>query len=270
MKRASPAPAVLSLLAATWCVAPFAWQVLTALRPEGEITKLGLPSRLSLASFATALRDQPVPRALLNSLLVAGATTLVALALGALAAFALARLRVPGRGLFLAAALSISMFPPIAIVGPIYVALRSIGLLDHWAGLVLPYATFALPLAIFLLTRTFEEIPRDLFRAARVDGCGPLQALVRVHLPLAAPGLATTALLVFVAAWNELLFALTFLSSPDARTVPVAIALFSAEHKEPWGAIAAASTVATLPLVVLALIFQRKIVAGLTAGAVKG
>ncbi len=260
----------LSILAALFCVGPFAWLVLTALRPEGERTRLGVPSSLSLTSFVTAVRDQPLPRALLHSLLVASLTTVLSVFLGALAAFAIARLRVRFGKLVLAAALSISMFPPIATVGPLYVVLRSLGLLDSPLGLVLPYASFSLPLAIFLLTRTFEDIPDDLFRAARVDGCSPLGALYRVYLPLAAPGIATTALLVFVAAWNELLFALTFLSTPERRTAPVAIALFASGQVEPWGEIAAASALATVPLVILALVFQRRIVSGLTAGAVKG
>jgi multiple sugar transport system permease protein len=257
-------------LAALFCVAPFAWLVITALRPESELTHLGPPSRVTLENFHSALRDQPLPRALLNGFLVSASTTVLAILLGSLAAFALARLRPPGRALILAGALAVSMFPPIATVGPLYVLLRSLGLLDHWVGLILPYTTFSLPLAIFLLTRAFEDIPEELWRAARVDGCSPLQALVRVHLPLAAPAIATTALLVFIAAWNELLFAITFLSSPERRTTPVAIALFTSEHAEPWAQIAAASAIATLPLVLVALIFQRRIVSGLTAGAVKG
>jgi multiple sugar transport system permease protein len=258
--------AISATLAALFCVAPFAWLVLAGLHTAGD-PLTGAPTAENLVRV---LRDQPIPRALLNSLVVAGTTTLVALVLGTIAAFALARLRPPGKGLVLAAVLAISMFPPIATVGPLYVILRALGLLDRPLGLVVPYATFALPLAIWLLVRTFEEIPDELDRAAKIDGCGPIQTLLRVHLPLAAPGLATAGLLVFVAAWNELLFALTFVSTPERRPVPVAIALFAAEHEEPWGEIAAASALATVPLVVLALIFQRRIVAGLTAGAVKG
>jgi len=257
-------------LAAFFCAAPFLWLVLTALRPEAELTRLGPPSHLSSTAFVRVIREQPLPRAMLNGFLVSACTTVLAIALGSLAAFSLARLRPPGRSVILAGALAVSMFPPIATVGPLYELLSRLGLLDHWAGLVLPYTTFALPLAIFLLTRAFEDIPEELFRAARVDGCSPLSALVRVHLPLAAPSIATAALLVFIAAWNELLYALTFLSTPERRTAPVAIAMLSSEHAEPWGEIAAASTLATLPLVVLALIFQRRIVSGLTAGAVKG
>lgn len=259
-----------ALLAATFCVAPFLWLVLTALRPEAELTRIGPPSRLSLLAFSRALREHPLPRALLNGFLVSTCTTVLAVGLGALAAFSLARLRPPGRSVILAGALAVSMFPPIATVGPLYALLGRLGLLDHWAGLIIPYTTFSLPLAMFLLTRAFEEIPEELWSAARVDGCSPLQALFRIYLPLAAPAIATSALLVFIAAWNELLYALTFLSTPNHRTVPAAIAMFAPEHAEPWGEIAAASTIATLPLVILALIFQRRIVSGLTAGAVKG
>jgi multiple sugar transport system permease protein len=162
------------------------------------------------------------------------------------------------------------MFPPIATVSPIYLALRDVGLLDTTAGLVIPHTTFALPLSLWILTGFFREIPDELYRAARVDGCSPFRAFRKVMLPLAMPGLATTAILVFISSWNEFLYALTFTSSPERRTVPVAISLFAGEHAEPWGEIAAASVIATLPLVAFTLAFQRRIVAGLTGGAVKG
>jgi multiple sugar transport system permease protein len=161
------------------------------------------------------------------------------------------------------------MFPPIATVGPLYLVLRSVGLRDSLAGLVLPYTTFALPLTLWLLTSFFQELPDELYRAARVDGCTPWQAFLRIFLPLSWPALATSAILVFIFSWNELLYALTLLSTPAKRTIPVAIALFAGEHVEPWGQIAAASVVATLPLAILTLLFQRRIVSGLTAGAVK-
>jgi multiple sugar transport system permease protein len=259
-----------AIAAATFCVGPFLWLVITSLRPEGEITSLGLPSSISLASYAGAFQGRPFGRVLLNSLAVAASTTLLCLAIGGAAAFALAKLAVRGRRLLLGAALAVSMFPPIATVSPLYLVIRALGLRDQLAGLVLPYTTFALPLTIWILHGFFHEIPDELYRAARVDGCSPLQALRRVLLPLAAPGLATTAILVFIASWNEFLYALTFTSSPEKRTVPVAVSLFAGEHKEPWGEIAAASVIATLPLVAVTLLFQRRIVRGLTAGAVKG
>jgi multiple sugar transport system permease protein len=255
--------------AVTFCVGPFVWQALTSIRPEGELTSTGLPSSISLASYAGAFRGRPFGRVLLNSFLVAGTTTVFCIAVGASAAFALAKLELRGKKLLLGAALAVSMFPPIATVSPLFLIIRALGLRDQLAGLVLPYTTFALPMTLWILTGFFRDIPDELYRAARIDGCSPFQAFRRVLLPLAAPGIAATAILVFIFAYNEFLYALTFTSSPEKRTVPVAISLFSAEHKEPWGEIAAASIIATLPLVVVTLLFQRRIVSGLTAGGVK-
>ncbi|MBS1150041.1 MAG: Maltose/maltodextrin transporter, permease protein MalG [Myxococcaceae bacterium] len=256
--------------ALTFCVGPFLWQVLTSLRPETEQTRLALPTRPTLQAYAEVFEGRAFAQVMLNSFAVASLTTLLCLAIGALAAFALARLPVPGRGALLAAALGASMFPPIATVGPLFLLIRALGLRDQLAGLVLPYATFALPLTLWVLTAHFRQLPPDLYRAARIDGCTPFAAFWRVLLPLAAPGLVTTGLLVFIFSWNEFLYALTFTSSPEHRTVPVAIALFASEHAEPWAQIAAASVIVTLPLVILTLAFQRRLVSGLTAGAVKG
>lgn len=259
--------AVAALL--TFLLGPFLWQGLTSLTPEAELGGRGWPSHLTWRAWAGALAREDFLWSLFNSLVVAAATTCLCLLCGAPAAFALARLPVPGRGLLLGGALAVSMFPPIAVVSPLYLVLQQMGLLDTRAGLVLPYATFALPLTLWLLTSFFRQIPSELYRAARVDGCTPFQAFRWVLLPVSGPGLATTALLVFVFAWNEFLFALSFIHSPGRRTVPVAISLFAAEHAEPWAEIAAASVIATLPLLVLTVLFQRRIVAGLTAGAVK-
>lgn len=268
MKRAGLVFAATAVL--TFCLGPFLWQVVTSLRPEGELHRISLPSTWTLAHYRAVFAGRPFVGALLNSALVASATTLLAITVGSLAAFAVTRLRFRGRNLVLVFALGVSMFPPIATVSPLYLALRALGLRDTLAGLVLPYTTFSLPLALWLLTTFFREIPDELYQAARVDGCSAFQAFRRVLLPLAAPGLATTAILVFIFAWNEFLYALTFISSPAKRTVPVAIALFAGEHQEPWGEIAAASVIATLPLILATVLFQRRIVAGLTAGAVKG
>jgi multiple sugar transport system permease protein len=253
-----------------FCVGPFAWQILTSLRPESELTRVALPSSVSLRSYAGAFEGRPFGRVIFNTALVASATTVLCLAIGSLAAFALAKMPFRGKKLLLGLALMVSMFPPIATVSPLYLVIRALGLRDQLPGLVLPYATFALPLTLWILTGFFRDIPDELYRAARLDGCSPFQAFTKVLLPLAVPGLATTGILVFISAWNEFLYALTFTSSPHKRTIPVAISLFAAEHKEPWGEIAAASVIATLPLIVVTLLFQRKIVAGLTAGAVKG
>jgi len=248
---------------------PFGWLVLTSLWPDAELAR-PLPSHLTLESYRAALAGGGLARAVLNSLAVGVTTTVLAVALAAPAAFAIAVLELPGRRALLAVALAISMFPPIATASPLYVALRAVGLLDTLPGLVLPYASFSLPLALWLLTATFRDLPPDLYRAAHVDGCGPATALRRVLLPVAAPGLATSALLVFVFAWNELLYAITFISTPSRRTVPVALALFAGEYRDPWVVLAAASTLATVPVVLVAVVFQRRVVAGLTAGAVKG
>jgi multiple sugar transport system permease protein len=256
-------------LAVAFCLGPFAWQILASVRPESELTKLGLPSAFSLASYAGAFEGRPFARVLVNSFAVASATTVVSLALGAPAAFALAKLPFRGRNLLLGVALAISMFPPIATVSPLYLVIRALGLRDELAGLVLPYTTFALPMTLWILTGFFRDLPDQLYEAARIDGCTPWQAFQKVLLPMVGPGIATAAILVFIFAYNEFLYALTFISSPEKRTIPVAISLFTSEHKEPWGEIAAASVIAVLPLVVVALVFQRKIVAGLTAGAVK-
>jgi len=261
MKRALPTAAVL-----VFFVGPLAWQLLTSLWPEPELAR-SLPTSLTSANYAGL--GATFARAVLNSLVVAAGTTALCLAVGASAAFAIAKLEFRGRSLLLGGALAISMFPPIATVSPLYLALRAVGLRDTLAGLVVPYATFALPLTLWLLTSFFRELPDEIYRAALVDGCTPWQAFVRVFLPLSWPALATCAILVFIFSWNELLYALSFISTPSKRTIPVAIALFAGEHVEPWGQIAAASVVATVPLAVLTLLFQRRIVAGLTAGAVK-
>jgi multiple sugar transport system permease protein len=167
-------------------------------------------------------------------------------------------------------ALAISMFPPIATLGPLYLLIRELGLRDHLAGLVLTYTTFALPLALWIMTGFFRDVPDELYESARIDGCTPFQALRWIFFPLAMPGIATAAILVFIFAYNEFLYALTFTSSPDKRTIPVAISLLATGHEEPWGEMAAVSVVAVLPLVAAALVFQRHIVSGLTRGAVKG
>lgn len=257
-------------LALVFFLGPFVWLVLTSVRPEGQLTEVSLPSALSFASYEAAFHGRPFARVLLNSLVVASVTTLFCLAVASLAAFALAKLELRGKGALLSASLAVSMFPPIATVSPLYLALKEVRLLDTPLGLVIPHTTFALPLALWVLTGFFREIPDELYRAARVDGCTPLSAFRKIMLPLAMPGVATTAILVFIFSWNEFLYALTFTSSPAHRTVPVAISLFAGEHAEPWGEIAAASVIATLPLVLFTLAFQRRIVAGLTQGAVKG
>jgi multiple sugar transport system permease protein len=262
----------------TWCAVvavlgfstgPLVAQVVTSLRPEQALLGGAAPTAWSLDNYRGALEGRSLGRALFNSLAVAGATTLLCLAIGSLASFALAKLRFRGKGLWLGGALAISMFPPIATVSALYLVIRALGLRDTLAALVLSYVTFAMPLTLFVLTRFFREIPDAVYEAARVDGCNPAQAWWHVGLPLAAPGIASTAILVFIFSYNEFLYALTFTSSPEMRTVPVAISLFASNRVEPWGEIAAASVMAAVPLVLVAVMFQRRIVTALTQGAVK-
>ncbi len=207
-----------------------------------------------------------------NSIGIALIATLISIVLGAMAAYALARLDFPGKTLILSVALAIAMFPPISVVGPLFDLWRNIGLFDTWPGLIIPYMTFTLPLAIYTLSAFFREIPWELEQAAQIDGATPFQAFRQVIVPLAAPGTFTAAILVFIFAWNDFIFAITLTSTERARTVPAGLAFFSGESQFslPIGSIAAAAVIVTIPIIIMVLIFQRRIVAGLTAGAVKG
>ncbi|MBI3995559.1 MAG: carbohydrate ABC transporter permease [Nitrospirae bacterium] len=255
-----------------FCLGPAVWQAVTSLKPETELIRLPpiLPSHPTLDHYVTVLRDRSFLRMIVNSLIVASAVTGISLAVGSVAAFALAWLGFKGKGIVLGIALAISMFPPIAAVSPLYLAVRALGLRDTWWVLIALHTAFALPLTLWILTSFFREIPEELYRAARLDGCGPLQAFFKILLPLASPGLAAAALVAFIFSWNEFLFALTFTTTESSRTVPVGIALFPGLHEIPYGDIAAASLAATSPVIVLTLLFQRRIVEGLTAGATKG
>jgi multiple sugar transport system permease protein len=257
---------------AAWCLAPFLWQLVTSVKPADEILSLPplLPSRVSLEHYAAVLGDGSFLRLMANSSIVAAGTTLLALGAGAAAAFALSILRIRHRSLILTVAVAVSMFPPIATVSPLFLLLSGLGLRDTLLALVVTYTTFCLPLAVWLLANFFDALPREVYVAARVDGCTAFGALWRVVLPLAAPGLVAAGLVVFVFSWNEFMFALAFTATEAARTVPVGIALFPGLHEIPYGEIAAASVVVTLPVVALAFAFQRRLVDGLTAGAVKG
>lgn len=262
----------MAALVVTWSLAPFLWQVITSLTPVAQIGRLPplLPSQPTLEHYEAIFTGYPLLRIIANSTLVAALTTAGVTAIGALAGFALAKLQVRHRGPILAAVVALSMLPPIAIVSPLFLAINAAGLRDTLTALVITYTGFSLPLAVWLMTNFFRSLPDEIYVAARVDGCSALGAFWKVMLPLAAPGLAATALLVFISAWNEFLFALSFTSTPSARTLPVAIALFPGLHEIPWGEISAAAVVATFPLVFLAVVFQRRIAEGLTAGAVKG
>jgi multiple sugar transport system permease protein len=260
------------LLVAAYSAAPFLWQIITSLKPTVELGSLPplLPGRISLEQYAAVLADQSLLRMALNSALVAAATTVLALGLGALAAFAVSVLRVRGRQPILAVVLAVSMFPSIALVSPLFLAVNAVGLRDTLLALIITYTTFSLPLAIWLLTSFFDRLPREIYQAARVDGCTPAQALIHVVLPLAVPALTAAGLVVFIFSWNEFLLALTLTSTDASRTVPVGIAMFPGLHEIPYGEIAAAAVLVTLPLAVLAFVFQRRVIEGLTAGAIKG
>jgi len=262
-----------SLVVIAYALLPVAWILSLSLKPAADLNdNRFIPRELSLEHYRAIFADAQFPAALGNSIGIAAVSTLLAVSLAMFAAYAIVRLRFRGRALILGAALSIAMFPPVAVIGPLFNLWRNLGLYDTWPGLVLPYMTFTLPLAIWILSAFFREIPWDLDKAARVDGATPFQAFRHVIAPLAAPGIFTAAILVFIFAWNDFLFAAALTSTNDARTVPAAIAFFtgSSRFELPTGSIAAASVVVTVPVTLVVLIFQRRIVAGLTAGAVKG
>jgi multiple sugar transport system permease protein len=231
-----------------------------------------LPQKWTLANYRGIFQTSLFTRALVNSVGIALIATALAVVVGSMAAYAVARLRFPGKGLLVGAALLVAMFPPISLVSPLFNLWRQLGLFDTWPGLIIPYLTFSLPLTIYTLSAFFREIPWDLEKAAKVDGATPFQAFMRVIAPLAAPGMVTTAILVFIFCWNDFVFAISLTSTLNSRTVPAAIAFFTgaSQFQTPIGSIAAAGVVITIPIIVFVFIFQRRIVSGLTSGAVKG
>jgi multiple sugar transport system permease protein len=262
-----------SVLVVLYALVPVAWIVSLSLKRPADLSdNRFLPQSVSFEHYRAIFHDIQFPAALANSIGIALISTVLAVLIAMFAAYAIVRLEFRGKGLVLGGALSIAMFPAIAIIGPLFNMWRAVGLFDTWAGLIIPYMTFTLPLAIWTLSAFFREIPWDLDKAARVDGATPFQAFRYVIAPLAAPGVFTAAILVFIFAWNDFLFAISLTSTNDARTVPAAIAFFTgaSRYELPTGAIAAASVVVTVPVIVMVLVFQRRIIAGLTAGAVKG
>ena len=231
-----------------------------------------LPVSPSGSSYAAIFSNPDFLRALANSIGICLIATLIAIVFGTMAAYAIARLDFPGKGAIVAMSLLISMFPQIALVTPLFKIETAIGLFDTWPGLIIPYVTFALPLGIYTLSAFFREIPWDLEKAAKMDGATPYQAFRQVITPLAMPGIFTTAILVFISCWNDFLFALSLTSTSNARTVPAAMSYFTGAttFEKPTGPVAAAAVVITIPIVIFVLLFQRRIVAGLTSGAVKG
>jgi ABC-type glycerol-3-phosphate transport system permease component len=251
---------------------PLLWMVLASVAPESRLFEATALWRgpFGLDHYRALFGERNFWIPIRNSLIVAGTTTVFAVALGGVCAYALARLRFRGRYPILAFVLAVSMFPQISLVAPLYLLLREAGLINSYPGLVLPYLTFAMPLTIWLLVGYFRQLPADLEEAAALDGAGRMRTLVEIVAPLAWPGIATTAILTFVYCWNEFLFALSFTLGPERYTVPVAIALFRGQYQVPWGQILAAAVVATAPVILLVTFFQRRITQGLTAGAVKG
>lgn len=245
---------------------------MTSIKPREEIVAKPLPwipSKFE-PSYKEAFTAQPLAKYIMNSAVVAVSTTLLCLLIGSLAAYALARLNFGGKIAVLMLVLSVSMFPQIAILGPLTKIFQNLRLMNTYAALIFPYITFCLPLTVWILTTFFKTIPKDLENAARVDGCTRLGALRKIIIPLAAPGLVTCAILVFIYSWNEFMFANTFMTEQEMYTITKGIAMFGGRFTIPYWEISGAAVVVTIPLIILVLIFQKRIVQGLTAGAVKG
>jgi ABC-type glycerol-3-phosphate transport system permease component len=251
---------------------PLYWAIVASFTPESRLFGAAalVPRALVLDHYRALFSDRDFWTPVRNSLIVAATTTAFAVALGAGCAYALARLHFRGKTALLAFVLAVSMFPQISIVSPLYLVLREVGLLNTYPGLVLPYLTFSMPLAIWLLVGFFRQLPPDLEEAGMMDGAGRLRTLWEIVLPLSLPGLATTAILTFLYSWNEFLFALSFTLGPERYTVPVAITLFRGQYQVPWGQVLAAAIIGTLPVAIVVLLAQRRIVATIGSGAVKG
>ena len=262
-----------NVLAVGYALAPIVWILSLSLKFPADLGDHRFwPRRITFEHYRSILLDAQFPAAIWNSLGISLLSTVFAIFIAMFAAYSVVRLKFAGRRLFMAFALSIAMFPPVSIIGPLFNMWRHLGLYDTWLGLILPYITLTLPLSIWTLAAFFREIPWDLDKAARVDGATRFQAFRMIIVPLAAPGVFSAAILVFIFAWNDFLFALSLTSTNQSRTIPAAIAFFtgSSRFEQPTGSIAAAAVVVTIPLILLVLVFQQRIVAGLTAGAVKG
>jgi multiple sugar transport system permease protein len=264
---------IIDTLVVVYALFPVLWILSLSLKPTSTVKdgKL-IPSSVTFDNYRGIFRGNLFTSALINSIGIGLITTAIAVVIGAMAAYAVARLAFPGKRLLIGAALLVSMFPAISLVTPLFNIERRMGLFDTWPGLIIPYITFALPLAIYTLSAFFREIPWDLEKAAKMDGATPGQAFQKVIAPLAVPGIVAAAILVFIFVWNDLLLALSLTATKAAITAPVVIANFpgSSQFEEPTGSIAAGAMVITIPIIVFVLIFQRRIVAGLTSGAVKG
>jgi multiple sugar transport system permease protein len=251
---------------------PFLWFVNTSLKTPVEVTAIPpvlIPAG-TLETYSSAIDEYNLLHYVKNSIIVAGTVTLFTLLISIFAGYSVARLRLRYKGIIMGGLLLVSMFPQISIAGPVWRIMQNLGWLNSYQGLIAPYVTLTLPLGVWILASFFRELPGELEDAARIDGCSHFQTLFKIMVPLAAPGVFTAAILVFIYAWNEFFFALLIMTQQKYQTLPVGIALFQGQYTLPWGEIAAASTVATVPLVLLVLLFQRRIISGLSAGAVKG
>jgi multiple sugar transport system permease protein len=252
---------------------PVLWLVSLSFKtPTAVLDPSFVPSQWTWGNYSGILESSQFIRPLINSIGIGLISTFVAVVLASMAAYAVARLAFPGKSILIGMALLIAIFPQISLITPLFSIERALGLFNTWPGLIIPYVAFGLPLGIYILSAFFREIPWELEKAAKMDGATPFQAFTKVIAPLAAPGMVTTAILVFLACWNDFLFAISFTSTISARTAPAAMQYFSggSVFTIPTGPIAAAAVVITIPIVIFVLFFQRRIVAGLTSGAVKG
>jgi multiple sugar transport system permease protein len=252
---------------------PALWILLTSLKLEGELTRTPitwLPARPTLHNYVQAFSDQPLLLFLFNSFMVALISTLATLLVSVLAAYALARLKLRFRDLILSAIIAVSTFPLVTLLVPLFEIMRALSLLNSWTALVLPYTVLSLPICTLILVSFFEGIPRELENAAMIDGCTRIGALFSVVVPLSVPGVVTAGILAFVNAWDEFLLALSFNSSPALRTLPVGIQLYQGEFTFPWPVVSAALVVGIVPIAILIVIFQERVVSGLTSGGLKG
>jgi multiple sugar transport system permease protein len=260
-------------LVVVWSLAPYLWTLFTSFKTERELYQFPVtywPHTPTVINYIQVFTQNPFGRFLFNSAIVTVVATVLCLFIASLAAYAFARLRFRGRDILLVGLLVVAMIPLITVIVPLYILIRNLGLLNSYTGLIAPYITYSLPVAIFILTAFFRDIPHELEEAALIDGCTRLNTLWRIIAPLAAPGLITAGIIVFVYTWNEFLVALTLTSTTDVRTITVGIALYRGEFTFPWGVISAAVTLATIPIMALILLGQRLVIRGLTAGAVKG
>ena len=258
-----------------WCVFPLYWAFVSSIKPDEDLFETNpslIPHRITFINYVKVFSERPFHINIINSAIVAGVTTLLALIIGVSAGYAIARLKFRGKVAVMSIILAVSMFPQVSILGSLFLILRSLHLINTYSGLILPYISLNLPLTVWVLQNFFRELPVEVEEAALMDGCSRFRLLWSIVVPMSSPGLVATGLLVFINSWNEFLFALTFMQRPEKYTIPVAIALFkgATQYEIPWGQIMAATIIVTLPLILLVLAFQNRIIEGLSAGSVKG